>query len=538
MNASDQGQTASSRLGQVREFVARSSTTEIVAFLVGLGFILRYLWLADDSFIYFRYVDNWVFLGRGLVYNPGEFVEGFTSPAWVLSLALLRVTRLDFFSIVGTIGVASYVGAFVLWSRVDRKLAGPLRFGTPLLLLAPCYGVCQYFSSGLETPLVLVAGTVTVCFILDRTSHTWGILVGLLPIVRHELAVPLLLVLVWTAARERRIPWWPVASAALSLGGWACFRIYYFAELLPNTFYLKDESNPTQGWLYLKNCFAPYPLAYVAAASLVLLTIAGIRRRAAAHSEARLVMLATALVSLAYVVRVGGDMLHFRFVLFPAVLIAMASSGVLESALAQVGVAPGRGIRSLVMVGLLVAGGATYPPQLNLHPATKEEKMLKVDGIEDSSWHRHQPDTSFREGRPTQDVAQRAAYAQSPATNPVAQGIILHGWCAKLYRNWRSYALHDWGLTDPWLARLDIPADRPGHKYRLNRVYGPQLARARRNKPPVLGDLRRAVEGGYAPPFIAKNLEAAELIERKVYNRHSLRENVGLAFTFVPKLQP
>ena len=43
-------------------------------------------WLADDSFISFRYAKNLVD-GLGLVYNAGEYVEGYTNLLWTLMMA-------------------------------------------------------------------------------------------------------------------------------------------------------------------------------------------------------------------------------------------------------------------------------------------------------------------------------------------------------------------------------------------------------------------------------------------------------------------
>ena len=44
--------------------------------------------LCDDAFISFRYVRNLI-EGHGLVFNPGERVEGYTNFLWVLELAAL-----------------------------------------------------------------------------------------------------------------------------------------------------------------------------------------------------------------------------------------------------------------------------------------------------------------------------------------------------------------------------------------------------------------------------------------------------------------
>ena len=61
----------------------------------------RYRWMMDDAFIYFRYADNLLFLGRGLVYNAGEYVEGYSSPLWMLGLLPLRALGIDFYPVGG-----------------------------------------------------------------------------------------------------------------------------------------------------------------------------------------------------------------------------------------------------------------------------------------------------------------------------------------------------------------------------------------------------------------------------------------------------
>ena len=52
------------------------------------------------------------------------------------------------------------------------------------------------------------------------------------------------------------------------------------------------------------------------------------------------------------------------------------------------------------------------------------------------------------------------------------------------------------------------------------------------------GMYRLAVDNGDAPAWIERNLDTIEVIERKMYNRHALWENLGLALTFPPRIQP
>ena len=54
-----------------------------------LGWLTSVAWfLCDDAFISFRYVRN-LLEGHGLVFNPGEYVEGYSNFLWVLELAAL-----------------------------------------------------------------------------------------------------------------------------------------------------------------------------------------------------------------------------------------------------------------------------------------------------------------------------------------------------------------------------------------------------------------------------------------------------------------
>ena len=63
------------------------------AYLIAVGLVVLIMWrtwthafLYDDAYICFRYAEN-LLAGHGLVWNPGELVEGYTNFSWVLALA-------------------------------------------------------------------------------------------------------------------------------------------------------------------------------------------------------------------------------------------------------------------------------------------------------------------------------------------------------------------------------------------------------------------------------------------------------------------
>ena len=55
-----------------------------------LAWLSHVAWfLCDDAFISFRYARN-LLKGHGLVFNPGEYVEGYSNFLWTLELAHRR----------------------------------------------------------------------------------------------------------------------------------------------------------------------------------------------------------------------------------------------------------------------------------------------------------------------------------------------------------------------------------------------------------------------------------------------------------------
>ena len=88
---------------------------KIICALIGLTvivvFVLNvrcYYFLSEDCFISFRYARNLVD-GNGLVWNPGERVEGYTNFLWVLILALGMRVHIEPEIMSNIIGIASGV---------------------------------------------------------------------------------------------------------------------------------------------------------------------------------------------------------------------------------------------------------------------------------------------------------------------------------------------------------------------------------------------------------------------------------------------
>ena len=238
----------------------------------GLYLVIHYAWLMDDAYVYFRYADNLLFLKRGLVFNAGEYVEGFSSPLWMMLLIPLRATGLNYWLMTRIVGVLTFGAFWLLLVILNRRLSPPTRpiVNVPLCYLALNYGVLCYFTSGLETPLIQVSAVLYALFVLNPGSLVLQLLLALTPLLRHELAVPFAMCLVWAWVRRRKFPWGMTFAGVLITGAWEVFRVYYYADLFPNTFYLKDTSAYAQGLVYLQDTAGPYWLYPLLAGFVVL----------------------------------------------------------------------------------------------------------------------------------------------------------------------------------------------------------------------------------------------------------------------------
>jgi hypothetical protein len=278
-------------------------------------------WLLHDDFmISQRYAHN-LAAGRGLVFNPGERVEGFSDPLTVLAVCLpLEWLRVP----------AAHLGLFAwclngfLHGLIVIVLAGPgdRRARTTGALMALLYATLPHHGffahCGLEVYFQALLLLVVVARLPEGGTQFYTAL-ALLPLA-HSIDLPL-----WglasgvrlLVARDRRRTLGALLLASLPLLGYEVFRLTYFGELLPNTYYLKAGGvfAPWRGLRYL------FHGARWLAPSLALCAMGAWRERRRLGSMALLGCLLVPFLVL--VVKVGGDNFawyRFLFILVPALL--------------------------------------------------------------------------------------------------------------------------------------------------------------------------------------------------------------------------
>ena len=299
-----------------------------VLLLAGVLLALRFRHhTCDDAFISFRYARNLV-EGRGLVFNPGERVEGYTNFLWVLLSALPIAFGHGPVGFSRAVGLAAHLAAIAgVFCAARRLTTRPLLAFAGALLFALSPAAAVWATAGLETPLFTALLTWGVFFALGRGGDDAGwrprpalaaILLAAATLARPEgLLIALAVATGAALPARRRLVFLGVLAAALL--PWLVWRTAYYGDLLPNTFHAKVGLNAAQVGRGVR-----YLLAFlVECGSWTIASIALGSTRARRDPAARLLLAVTA-PYLVYIVAVGGDFMPmYRFFVPIAGLLAV-----------------------------------------------------------------------------------------------------------------------------------------------------------------------------------------------------------------------
>ena len=296
--------------------------TAAFALICGLFVIhaLRYWVLIDDAFISFRYARNLVD-GAGLVFNAGERVEGYSNLLWTGLMAAGMAAGAPPEILSRLIALASALAVLWFTWRISRRLLpdGPLSRWLsllPVVLLASNRSFAAWVGGGLETrffTMLLMAGLYLSQCRDDRHGSRWVALPLVLLVLTRVDGVMYACILAAGASLQatpaslaRRA--FPLAAVVTTFVAQTAFRLLYYGDFLPNTFYVKVGCVPLQmGIDYLWSALMGQGLVLMLALGLFVFLPGRSRSLAAGICW---VLIAA---HLAYTLKIGGDHFEFRF---------------------------------------------------------------------------------------------------------------------------------------------------------------------------------------------------------------------------------
>jgi len=482
-------------------------------------------WVCDDSFISFRYARNLVD-GHGLVYNPGERVEGYTNLLWTLAVAGFLAAGHDPLPVSQGLGIACYAAlaaVLVAWSlgRSRRTGGALLPLAAGLVLVSDDFHV--WATGGLETMLFALLGTAALVAVRGPgrgpAAHAGaGVLLGALVLTRPD-------GLLWAGAAALS-PWVPpgnpaprrrlacAAAAAIPVAAvlavWLPWKLASYGELLPTAFHAKSVLDPYVGQglvyagLYLAKSWFLLPALLVAAWGWQRSRGAGEPARAG-HAA---FFLAAGGLYAAYVVHVGGDFMFARRLVPAAPLVFLG----LEELLAGL---PRPRWRDGVAAAAVAAAALPLP--------LYGDERLRIEGVADE--RRYYPPEAIAARR-----LQAAAVGRALSGTPV-RILFEGGMCAFGYYCPLPYLAEATGLTHYSLARQPLEQrGRPGHE----KAPGPEWLRENRIHLVVRHDFPPLPPPEGPLPFDEVRFGSAVRAHVQLYDDRvmdALRDRPGVRFT-------
>lgn len=218
-----------------------------------LGCYYYYPFLSDDSLISLRYVQRFI-EGKGLTWNDGHPVEGYSNLLWILMISLLGKLGMNLIVAARVLGIVCSAGTlavicFYFKTKTIRKEY--VFLAVFLLATTPCFTV--WAIGGLEQPLYILLLTLTLTevskIINDKNISRIYFLplwLGLLAITRPDgflftILTTLFLGVVFRKNRKDLIKVFIFAGfiPSLFLLGQLIFRYHFYGELVPNTALVK-----------------------------------------------------------------------------------------------------------------------------------------------------------------------------------------------------------------------------------------------------------------------------------------------------------
>jgi hypothetical protein len=316
----------------------------------------------DDAAISLGYARS-LARGWGLrLTHYSQVVEGFSNPLWTLLSAAFYLVRWDAMAGSARLGVALGCGSVLLvaalgpaFERRGLQLEDAAAAGA--LAVNPTFAF--WVGSGMETPLqaFLICLSLFFCGSARRTGKTvpLAIALGLLGVTRPEgplYAIPF--ALAWLAgvcAKRRTLDRAALRGAVVYLaivGGYSLFRLMYFAELFPNTYFAKLYGNFGAA-AYARSFYDAYTILVIAA--VVSLSVALATGRS--HAARTRLLSGVLAIGLFFLWKATGDWMHEWRFLAPQIpiLCAAAAAGVSAArATGSVSSLPGKRVMRLMAV--------------------------------------------------------------------------------------------------------------------------------------------------------------------------------------------
>ncbi|MFC1584436.1 hypothetical protein ACFL5V_02695 [Fibrobacterota bacterium] len=301
---------------------------------ISLGYLF-FPFIVDDVFIHFRYAEN-LAAGLGAVFNPGERVEGYSSPLWVLLLSALSRLPGDLYVPAKILSFLCYLLTGIVLIRMSTRL-GHSPWVSAVVYLSSL-SLVSWGVSGMETSLQALLYLLTFWSIIGPKPGQFRVflLFTLLLATRPESPLIVAVFFTWLVINRHLNARIVSACAVTALLLLVC-RYAYYTDWLPNTYYAKNFQTWSRWHITIMN----YMKTYFQSSGLLYLVVSFFAWYCLDRKKAMIIYSFSG-AQLFFCIYTGGDwMPEWRFFVPVIPVFAFMSSAVLSQFLTG----PGRPVK-------------------------------------------------------------------------------------------------------------------------------------------------------------------------------------------------
>lgn len=248
-----------SKLEQSQRFIRASFL--YAAFVSGIMIYINQLFYHDDAYITLRYVRNFL-NGSGIVWNPGEYVQGYSNFLHLILISFLGKLHIDLVLASRIIGFAALAGLFFLMLRfgLNFRVENKRPFWhLPALLIITSVPLVAWSLGGLEGTLfsfLITAGSLLFVegldspksrklFVMSGACLGFSLLTRPDGIVFIAVSSAYLLFILLKSEKKSQVLFDLLAfgaALAVIVLPYVAWQVYYYGDIVPNTFYAKTGS--------------------------------------------------------------------------------------------------------------------------------------------------------------------------------------------------------------------------------------------------------------------------------------------------------
>jgi arabinofuranosyltransferase len=229
----------------------------------------------DDAYISYRYGKN-LMEGKGLVYNQGEYVEGYTNFLWtIITAPFTTIKSVDVSIFSSSIGLILSMANILLITLISKQFNGNLvKYIKYLILIPPLFlalddSIAFWAIGGMEFPMytLFILGIIYNYYKLNESNkHLYYLIMFLMlcTLTRPEGNMIFVITMFHmflfrkNINKYNKVIFTLLATYAIFCISYYGFKFLFYGQVIPNTFYAKGVTDLKMNFLlgtkYLALC--------------------------------------------------------------------------------------------------------------------------------------------------------------------------------------------------------------------------------------------------------------------------------------------